>query len=431
MGAWKRSPVLQFAVSGLLATIAIGLIAVAVISRAGRTEAIRQAKQVTRLAGGGIIAPAVTPGVIRGDPAALQRLDRLVRARVLDDAVVRVKLWSSDGRVVYSDESRLIGVRYGLDGEDRRALKSNRVEAEISDLSRPENRFERGHGKLLEVYFPVHDTQGRALLFETYLRFSSVSASGRRLWLAFAPALLGGLLLLQLVNLPLARSLVRRLRRSQHEREALLRRAVDASEAERRLIAADLHDGVVQDLLATSYNLAAHAERLNGSGDPQAGAALRDGASTTRAGVRALRTLLVDIYPPSLHRAGLAAALRDLARTYTARGVPTSLDMPTDLALTEANERLVFRVAQEALRNTHKHAAATSAHVSVRTDGDVLVLEAADDGRGFDTALVGAGSPNGHLGYQMLHDLVEEAGGRLEVTSAVGEGTTVRAEVSA
>src|SRR5258705_10246613 len=77
METWKQSPVLQFAVSGLLATIAIGLIAVAVISRAGRTEAIRDAKQATRLAGEGIIAPAVTPGVTQGDPAALQRLDRL------------------------------------------------------------------------------------------------------------------------------------------------------------------------------------------------------------------------------------------------------------------------------------------------------------------------------------------------------------------
>jgi signal transduction histidine kinase len=322
-------------------------------------------------------------------------------------------------------------VRYGLDEEDRQALEGNRVEAEISDVARPENRFERGSGRLLEVYLPVRDWQGNALLFETYLRFSSVSASGRRLWLAFAPALVGGLLLLQLVNLPMARSLVRRLRRSQHEREALLRRALDASHTERRLIAADLHDGVVQDLLAASYSLAAHAERLDDSGDAEAGDALRDGASTIRAGVRALRTLLVDIYPPSLHRAGLAAALRDLARTYTARGVPTSLDLPANLSVTEADERLLFRVAQESLRNTYKHAAATSAHVALRSDGGTLVLEALDDGRGFDAAIVGARPPNGHLGYRVLQDLVQDAGGRLEVTSVIGEGTTVRAQVPA
>jgi signal transduction histidine kinase len=431
MRTWRSSPVLQFAVSGLLATITIGLIAVAVSRQAGTNEAIRDAKQITRLAGEGIVAPAVTPGVAHGDPAALRRLDRLVRARVLGDGVVRVKLWAPDGRVVYSDQQRLIGTRYGLDPEERRALGGNRVEAEVSDLSRPENRFERGAGKLLEVYLPVHDRQGNALLFETYLRFSSVSASGRRLWQAFAPALLGGLLLLQLVNLPLARSLVRRLRRSQDEREALLHRALDASQTERRVIAADLHDGVVQDLVGVSYNLAAHAERLNGSADPQAGAALRDGAATTRASVRSLRTLLVDIYPPSLHRAGLAAALGDLARTYSARGVPTTLDVPPDLTLSEPTERLLFRVAQESLRNTYKHAAAGSARITVLTLDRRLVLEAADDGRGFDPSQTEQRPRNGHLGYRMLRDLIEAAGGRLEVTSVVGHGTIVRAELPA
>ena len=111
--------------------------------------------------------------------------------------------------------------------------------------------------------------------------------------------------------------------------------------------------------------------------------------------------------------------------------MPTSLDLPADLSVTEADERLLFRVAQESLRNTYKHAAATSAHVALRSDGDTLVLEALDDGRGFDAALVGARPPNGHLGYRMLQDLVRDAGGRLEVTSVVGEGTSVRAEVPA
>jgi signal transduction histidine kinase len=124
-----------------------------------------------------------------------------------------------------------------------------------------------------------------------------VSASGRRLWTAFAPALIGGLLLLQLVNLPLAHSLVRRLRRGQEEREALLRRALDASQTERRTIAADLHDGVVQDLVAVSYSLSAEARRINGDHGGAPSRTLQDGAAKTRDSVRALRTLLVDIYP--------------------------------------------------------------------------------------------------------------------------------------
>jgi signal transduction histidine kinase len=430
MGTFGRSPVMQFAVSGLLATLAIGAIAVAVIRHVGTQEAIRDAKRVTRLAGEGIVAPTVTAAAVAGDPAALGRIDRVVRDRVLGDDVVRVKVWAPDGRIVYSDEPRLIGARYRLNAEDREAFAAQGVAAEVSDLSRPENRYEREAGKLLEVYLPIRGADGEPLLFESYQRFGSVSASGRRLWLAFAPALLGGLLLLQLVNLPLAQSLAGRLRRGQHEREALLQEALDASQTERRRFAADLHDGVVQDLVGVSYNLAAHAERLDGR-DPEAGAALRDGAATTRESVRALRTLLVDIYPPSLHSAGLAAALGDVARTYTARGLQTSVAIDPDVEPGEETERLLFRVAQESLRNTYKHAAARTATVSVARHGDRLVLEATDDGRGFDPASAAAAPEPGHLGFDLLRDRAAHAGGRLDVSSAPGRGTTVRMELPA
>jgi signal transduction histidine kinase len=421
--------VLQFAVSGLLATITIGLIGVAVIRHIGTQEAIRDAKQVTRLAGEGIVAPVVSPSAVRGDPAALRRVDDVVRRRVLGDDVVRVKIWSPDGRIAYSDEPRLIGARYRLDDDDRRAFSGHGVAAHVSDLTRPENRYERRAGKLLEVYLPIRSTGGQPLLFESYQRFSSVSASGRRLWLAFAPALLGGLLLLQLVNLPLARSLAQRLRRGRHDREALLQEALDSSQHERRRIAGDLHDGVVQDLVGLSYNLAAHAQRLNGHGDRDAAAALDEGAATTRQSVRALRTLLVDIYPPSLHSAGLAAALGDLARTYTARGLATDVHVEPEVRPPEETERLVFRVAQESLRNTYKHAAATHAAVTVRRDGDAIVLEALDDGRGFDPAAVAEDDRPGHFGFRLLRDRAEAAGGRLEVSSEAGRGTVVRLEL--
>src|SRR4051795_11278749 len=124
MGTLKASPVAQFAVAGLLATVVIGLIGVAVIRHIGTREAIRDAKQVTRLAGEGIVAPVVSPAAVRGDRAALRRVDDVVRRRVLGDDVVRVKIWAPDGRIVYSDEPRLIGARYPLDAADRAVLRS-------------------------------------------------------------------------------------------------------------------------------------------------------------------------------------------------------------------------------------------------------------------------------------------------------------------
>src|SRR3954470_16100309 len=93
----RLSAVSQFALSGLLAMVMIGLIAVAVGRHMGTTEAIRDAKQVTRMAGQGIVEPNLTPGVLAGDPAALRRLDRVVRRRVHQDGIVRVKIWSAEG----------------------------------------------------------------------------------------------------------------------------------------------------------------------------------------------------------------------------------------------------------------------------------------------------------------------------------------------
>jgi signal transduction histidine kinase len=421
----RGSPVLQFTVSGLFALLVIAGITVAVSRHTGTTEAIRDAEQTAELAGVGIVEPMIGRGVLRGRPAALERLDAVVRRRVLRDGIARVKVWTRDGRVVYSDEPRLIGARYELEPEERTAW---RVEADVSDLSRPENRFERSSGKLLEVYLPIRATTGEPLLFEAYQRYASVSSSGRRLWLGFAPALLGGLLLLQLVNLPLARSLARRLREGQQQREALLHRALDASQAERRLIAADLHDGVVQDMVGVSYALAARAEKVDGE-DGEARAALRDGAAQTRESVSALRSLLIDIYPPSLHRAGLAAALRDLAATYTFRGLQTTVTVSPTLAIEAGGERLLFRCAQEALRNAHKHAGATHAWIVVRSDDGHVALDVSDDGCGFDPAVLARRTEEGHFGLRLVRDLVEDAGGRLEVESQPGGGARVRVAV--
>jgi signal transduction histidine kinase len=421
-----RSPVLQFAVSGLLATLVIGLIAVTVTRRAGTQEAIRAAKQVTRLAGEGIVEPNLTWSVLAGDKLALRRLDAVVRDRVMRHGIVRVKVWDPDGRIIYSDQPELIGERFEFDAEDRETLERMAVEAEVSDLSRSENRFERFDEKLLEVYLPIHGPDGRPLLFESYQRFASVSASGQRTWMAFAPALIGGLLLLQLVNLPLARSLAGRLRRGQAEREALLHRALDASQTERREIAADLHDGVVQDLVAVSYSLSAEAHKMNGHGGGLPSRALQDGAAKTRDSVRALRTLIVDIYPPNLDQTGLASALSDLATTYTSRGLDTVVAIDP-LPASEAHDRLLFRCAQETLRNVARHSAAGRATVTARQEGQWIVMEITDDGCGFDAAI----REEGHFGLRLISDLVDDAGGAVDVRSSPGAGTTVRVELPA
>src|SRR5213076_112200 len=97
-------------------------------------------------------------------------------------------------------------------------MEFRRVLFRSAVLGAPENRFERRWKKLLEVYGGVRATDGTPLLFETYQPFASIAASGRRTWQRFLPALLIAVLLLELVQIPLAYLLARRLRDRQRER---------------------------------------------------------------------------------------------------------------------------------------------------------------------------------------------------------------------
>jgi signal transduction histidine kinase len=331
---------------------------------------------------------------------------------------VRVKIWTAEGRIIWSDQPRLIGRRYPLGDEELEALRAGRTNAEVSDLKAPENRFERNYEKLLEVYLPIRGPDGRPLLFESYSRFSSIAESGRRQAEALVLPLVGTLFLLWLATLPLAWRLARRLQQRQLEREALLQRAIDAQDNERRRIAGALHDDVVQDVAGLGFSLSAAAARSDSQ-------ELRDAAAQTRQTMRKLRSVLVDIYPPSLQRAGLQAAIDDLAGSLH---VSVDIQAPPSTGLPLEKDALIFRTVQEGLRNVAKHADANHVTVRIQVNGGVATTEVADDGRGFE--------PNGfgdrdHMGLEMLSDLAEEAGGRLDVESRPGAGTTLRLEVPA
>jgi two-component system NarL family sensor kinase len=434
-GSRNRSPtsvsgaVTRFAVVSVAAILVLGAVGVTIMRRTGTSEAIREAKQVTRLVGRGTVEPRVTAAVVAGDPRAIRGLDRLIRSRVLRDPIVRVKIWTPRGRIVYSDEPRLIGTTYQLGSGQLQALRTNQLDADVSDLHERENRFERSHGKLLEVYMPIRAANGRPLLFEAYQRFSSISDSGRHLWLSFMPALLGALLVLGLLQLPLAWSMARRLRAGQEERETLLRKALEASDSERRRIARVLHDGVVQELAGVSFSLSAAAERAASNGDQSVEDALRNAATHTRASMRELRSLLVEIYPASLHQAGLEAALRDVLAPLDRQGLQTGLAVDRDLGLSETTEAQVFRAAQEALRNVLVHADARRVDVGVTREDGVAKLVVSDDGRGFSADSLSQRREEGHLGLTLLADLAAEAGGSLNVDSAPGRGTRIEMRV--
>jgi signal transduction histidine kinase len=231
------------------------------------------------------------------------------------------------------------------------------------------------------------------------------------------------LLLLQLLQLPLAWRTARRLDSSVAERERLAREALEASATERRRIAADLHDSVVQDLAAVSYTLSGVADRSAAQAEQTP---LRTAAATVRRSIQSLRTLLVEIYPDSLQHEGLASALTDLAGPLSGRRIDVRLELADDVRAARTANELAFRVAAEALRNIAAHADATTVTITLRRVGDLLELVVADDGRGFDPRDARNGAQAGHLGLALLRDRVARVGGDLMVDSTPGGGTSVR-----
>jgi signal transduction histidine kinase len=211
------------------------------------------------------------------------------------------------------------------------------------------------------------------------------------------------------------------------EREDLLRTALEASDAERRRIARDLHDSAVQDLAAVSYSLAGASRRIASEGRPELAELLDQAATATRQTIAALRSLIVEIYPPNLHKEGLAAALTDLCAPARSRGLDVRLEVDSALTVSDRTAATVYRTAQEAVRNAVKHARARELMVSLRQVDGQVQLEVADDGRGFDRAETGG---DGHIGLRLLSDLARESGGRLEIRSAPGQGATVRLEMA-
>jgi signal transduction histidine kinase len=421
----RSNPFRLFALVGLLGTLAIGGAGLVASRQSGEAEAMADVREMTQLVARTVVEPSLSSALVAGEQTAIDRLDAVIRERVLDGTTVRVKLWDAEGRIVYSDEPRLIGEHYELDDDQVRSLRSGGIVSEVSSLAGPENRFEADAGRLLEVYLPVAGPDGAPLLYESYFAFSAVSRSTSRILGEFVPIVVASLVLMEALHLSLAWGLNRRMRRGQREREQLLERAIDASDLERRRLAADLHDGVVQELVGTSYAVAAAAERADGYAVDLADD-LRTAAVATRRSLQSLRSLLIDIYPPNLRELGLEAALIDLLAPAASLGIETDLTVAGDPDFAPGAVTLAYRVTQEAVRNAVRHAGATMLEIEVEALFDALVVTISDDGCGFSTSAV---VPDGHFGLRLLSDLTADAGAGLVVESTPGSGTSIRVEV--
>ena len=418
-----RNPLVQFLGAGVLIIVVVMWAVLRLSDDAASEEAIEDAIATTELLAESVAEPAIPRGMVNGEAGAIDRFDRAVRSRLLVGDVKRIKIWNKSGRIVYSDEGSLIDQSFTLGEEEVEVLTAGGHDAEASDLGKPENRFEKSSGGLLEVYTRIWSPEGVPLLFEVYYSAKDIEERKSEVFSAFRPITLGGLIALVILAAPLLWVLTRRLERTARDRERLLRSAVDASLAERRRIARDLHDTVVQDLAGTAFALSASA---------------RDGGATrtelerlgqsVRGSLRSLRSLLVEILPPNLATSGLHAALEDLVATAAGNGVAVEVEADGLAGVDNATAGLVWRVAQEAVRNTLRHAQAEHLNVRVSTVNGTVLLEVTDDGKGFDPHEAGDRT---HFGLRGMESLIADAGGNLQVTSSPGQGTRVRLELEA
>ena len=210
------------------------------------------------------------------------------------------------------------------------------------------------------------------------------------------------------------------LRASQERYRSLSRHLLEQQEHERAALARELHDQLGQSLVAISLNLQA----IEGELSPDARARVPESTQIIKKMFEQVRTLAFELRPSILDEFGLVEALRNLVTRHGERaGVRASFTAtPTDARAPVEIETACFRIVQEALSNVARHAGARHVEVTLTVQDVALEVTVRDDGVGFNVERLGTG-----LGLMGMSERAELAGGRADVDSAPGAGTTLRA----
>jgi signal transduction histidine kinase len=202
------------------------------------------------------------------------------------------------------------------------------------------------------------------------------------------------------------------------ELQASRSRLVQATDAERRRIERDLHDGTQQRLVSIAMSLGLLETKLP-SQTEDARSLVRETREALGLALAELRELTHGINPPLLTERGLAEALDELCGR---AGLPTRLDVTIDQRLPDQIESAAYFMVSEALTNAAKHSHGREIRVFASYRGQRLTIEIGDDG-------IGSATPTGGSGLRGLADRIEALGGRFTISSPPGRGTTLRAEI--
>jgi signal transduction histidine kinase len=345
--------------------------------------------------------------------------DTAVRHELMGGETQRIKVWASDGRILYSDAADLVGDRFDLTAPALTAFGGDTATT-ISDLEDPAHEGDRAHGQLIEVYVPRRGADGAvATVVEVEQRLESLNTAmadiGRNVWLSIAIGV--GVLAAFLATL--AGALARAVNRRRRQSERLLGALFRSQEDERRRIIGALHDDVGQPLYRLLYGLEGSRAKLP-EDDPVADELegledlVRDVDGTLRGELEALHQgLAAD--------AGLVTAISDLAATTESEA---DLDVHVDVLgeperLSPVSRTALYRAAQEAVVNVRKHAGARNVWIQVGTRGPDVSVAVIDDGAGL--------RGDAGLGLTTTRERLEALGGGLEVTARRGGGVVFAA----
>jgi signal transduction histidine kinase len=209
------------------------------------------------------------------------------------------------------------------------------------------------------------------------------------------------------------------------------RRLLTELEQERKHLAREIHDQVIQDLLGVNYQL--EEIETNEVVTPPLKGELTDIRNSIRVLVDDLRHICGNLRPPTIDSLGLGAALQSYTHDWSKRtGIPVTLDLDANLGrLPEAIELSIFRIVQEGLSNVRKHAQASGVQVCLKhTSPRTLMISLADNGQGLaDDFDLSALSTQGHYGLLGLSERVALLGGRLKLQNQASGGLLIQAEI--
>ncbi|MDD5175346.1 MAG: cache domain-containing protein [Sterolibacterium sp.] len=204
------------------------------------------------------------------------------------------------------------------------------------------------------------------------------------------------------------------------------RRLLVMQEETKRRLAAELHDRTSPNLAAIELNFKNIFVALPQEQSPELVERLDDARALIQDTNASIREICSELRPPALDYAGLAAALKDYAHHFARRtGIAVQVFCLQDERLAPELESLLFRISQEALTNSAKHAKAKSIQIELRCETRPIILTVTDDGIGFDQNMMGKAGQVSGMGLLNMREMAEISGGRFSIASQLGRGTRI------